>query len=416
MKKLMMLFTVLALLCGTLAMTACTEEEHKLVHHEAKEATCSATGNTEYWECTECSKYFSDEDAENEITDKDSVIIAKKAHTWTEVVTKTATYTQAGSRTKTCSVCQETETETIPALSYTADATVQAGESISAAINAAENGDIIVVKEGTYAEQIVITGKNLTIIGEGNVVITGPEDYTTIAAVPAIAGESTAYSGLVSVQNAEVTLENITVKGDIEKARAAVNLTHNSRYLGVAALNADLTLNYIKILDIRFTEDYLGMQNGIALYAVATDEDKDLTVRYSEISNFNKGAVVVRASVNHFLFEGNTVKGVGEQGITAQNGVQISCAATVCGNTIQDMKYSPAAGTPGEAWAHGSVAIYIYLEDKTTPVSVTDNVIKNCDNGIYGYEGSTTVSGNTFEQMCEEDGCYEEYLEPAEEE
>ena len=47
---------------------------HKLVHHDAVEATCAAEGNVEYWECSVCHDKFSDGDGENKVT---SVVIPK---------------------------------------------------------------------------------------------------------------------------------------------------------------------------------------------------------------------------------------------------------------------------------------------------------------------------------------------------
>ena len=40
---------------------------HKLVHHNAKAATCVAEGNIEYWECSVCKKLFSDKDGKTEV-------------------------------------------------------------------------------------------------------------------------------------------------------------------------------------------------------------------------------------------------------------------------------------------------------------------------------------------------------------
>lgn len=50
---------------------------HKTKKIPAKEATTSAAGNTEYYECTVCHKYFKDSSAKTEITDKASVVIPK---------------------------------------------------------------------------------------------------------------------------------------------------------------------------------------------------------------------------------------------------------------------------------------------------------------------------------------------------
>ena len=50
---------------------------HKLSKAEAKEPTCTENGNTEYWTCDTCGKYFSDAEGKNEIKLSDTVIEAK---------------------------------------------------------------------------------------------------------------------------------------------------------------------------------------------------------------------------------------------------------------------------------------------------------------------------------------------------
>ena len=47
---------------------------HNLEKVPAKFATVTETGNTEYWHCTDCGKYFADENGENEIELADTVI------------------------------------------------------------------------------------------------------------------------------------------------------------------------------------------------------------------------------------------------------------------------------------------------------------------------------------------------------
>ena len=47
---------------------------HTLTHTDAKEATERKDGNIEYWHCSVCDRYFSDEACENEISRSDTVI------------------------------------------------------------------------------------------------------------------------------------------------------------------------------------------------------------------------------------------------------------------------------------------------------------------------------------------------------
>ena len=55
-------------------------EVHTLTHHAAKAATCTEEGNTEYWSCEVCGKYFSDAEGTAEIADKASVTVAAQGH------------------------------------------------------------------------------------------------------------------------------------------------------------------------------------------------------------------------------------------------------------------------------------------------------------------------------------------------
>lgn len=116
---------------------------HILQKVDAKAATHDADGNIEYYVCTVCGKYFSDETAENELT-YDDTVIEKGEHEYVEkydgtshwkececgsitdmekhtfgdwVITQNATASENGSREKTCSVCGYEIAEEIPAIS-----------------------------------------------------------------------------------------------------------------------------------------------------------------------------------------------------------------------------------------------------------------------------------------------------------
>jgi hypothetical protein len=91
---------------------------HNLTPHEAKAADCKTAGNSAYWSCDKCGKYFGDAEGTEEI-EADSWNIPAKGHTWGEwTVTKPATESEAGEETRTCSVCQETETKVIPVVGH----------------------------------------------------------------------------------------------------------------------------------------------------------------------------------------------------------------------------------------------------------------------------------------------------------
>ena len=68
---------------------------HAMVHTTATEATCTTAGNSEYYYCTTCQKYFSDANGENEIAEN-SWVIEAPGHTLTPHAAVAATCTTAG--------------------------------------------------------------------------------------------------------------------------------------------------------------------------------------------------------------------------------------------------------------------------------------------------------------------------------
>ncbi|MEE3459786.1 MAG: InlB B-repeat-containing protein, partial [Candidatus Faecousia sp.] len=80
--------------------------EHTMEYVAAAAPTCTVAGNTAYYHCTTCNKYFSDANGENEIT-LASTVIAALGHNYVDVVTAPTETTQ-GYTTHTCSRCGDT--------------------------------------------------------------------------------------------------------------------------------------------------------------------------------------------------------------------------------------------------------------------------------------------------------------------
>ncbi len=78
---------------------------HDLVKTEAVEETCTEDGNSEYWTCSRCGKFFSDEAGETEI-EEDSWVISALGHELVKTEAVKETCTEAGnSEYWTCSRC-----------------------------------------------------------------------------------------------------------------------------------------------------------------------------------------------------------------------------------------------------------------------------------------------------------------------
>lgn len=97
----------------------------ELTHHGRAEPNCISEGNTEYWECGLCARYFLDEAGTQE-TALQNVVLARTGHTPGEAVRENeipATCTADGSYDEVtyCTVCSEkysTEHKTIPAAGH----------------------------------------------------------------------------------------------------------------------------------------------------------------------------------------------------------------------------------------------------------------------------------------------------------
>ncbi|MBQ3755110.1 MAG: InlB B-repeat-containing protein, partial [Clostridia bacterium] len=93
---------------------------HSLEAIGAKAATCTAKGNIAYWHCSDCDKYFSDENGEHEIT-LESTVLEKIAHTLVYDPAVPATCTESGLTAGShCSVCGTVliSQEVVPALGH----------------------------------------------------------------------------------------------------------------------------------------------------------------------------------------------------------------------------------------------------------------------------------------------------------
>lgn len=136
-------------ICDTCGYDKTVPHTHNLTLVPAKASTCTEKGNTAYYTCDGCDKWFEDATGASEITDKTSVILAATGHSvsdwksdhtdhWKEctvvgcgviiedskaahtagewIIDTPATATTSGSKHKECTVCgYMMATETIPA-------------------------------------------------------------------------------------------------------------------------------------------------------------------------------------------------------------------------------------------------------------------------------------------------------------
>ena len=161
----------------TLAGTVIPATGHQLNKTDSKAATCTEAGNTEYWTCNICGKYFSDEAGTNEIRLADTVIPATGHHYGEYQLTKEATALEEGVRTAYCS-CGAYVTVAVPALTPSIKLNVSSlrlrvKQKYTVKVTGLAKGDSVVSwstgnkKIARVSQKGVVTGK-----ARGNTIIT----------------------------------------------------------------------------------------------------------------------------------------------------------------------------------------------------------------------------------------------------
>ena len=97
-------------------VTAVFASNHQMTMIPKVEATCQKAGNKQYYRCSICGKYYSDQAGTKETTPA-KMATKKKDHKWDKgVVTRKPTKALTGTIVYTCQYCRQTKTKTIPKL------------------------------------------------------------------------------------------------------------------------------------------------------------------------------------------------------------------------------------------------------------------------------------------------------------
>ncbi len=307
--------------------------------------------------------------------------------------------------------------------------------TIQAAVDAAQDGDVILIAPGTYVEQVTIEGfTDLTLraIGPG-VIVKAPADVTQNATD---AGGNAINAVIAVVDSNNVVLESFGVDGD---GRANTVDGPGADFVGVYYRNSSGALNFVDITGVRDPYEagttaggnpvINGVQRGQGLF-VDNDAPFTFAVDGSTISDFQKtGAIFLNAvlDVNDLV-----VTGGGAQTIIAQNGIQVGNSSGVIENTVvTDIGYAgPALAYSGLilAYDNGDLTLSnntltgsnnesadakvvgVFAFDGMGDLTVTGNIISFVDTGIGLYPevppetiGTVTITGNTVTDLDEND-------------
>ena len=220
-------------ICGICKQEYGDYAKHTLIKTEAKDATCTEDGNTAYWTCSVCNKYFSDENGTNEIAENSWVI--KAAHTLTKTEAKGATVTETGNKEYWhCKDCgkyfadENGENEIELADTVIAKLPPEIIDGIGQSITEGEKKELSFTSNAAFSDfiRVELDGKTLDeknyTVKEGSTVVTLKADY--VAALSA--GEHTI--GIVSTNGTATTTFTVNAKAVVDNDTKSPQTGDNS--------------------------------------------------------------------------------------------------------------------------------------------------------------------------------------------
>ena len=225
--------------------------------------------------------------------------------------------------------------------------------SIQAAVDAANSGDQIIIRAGTYVEQVTVNGKDLTLVGRSGAVLQAPTNMQdTLTPFFGFPGRP-----ILLVTNANVTVRDLTVDG--------ANSSENNPILqGITFLNADGVIRGNVVKNVGFGAPRLPIdESGRPLYQGDgivvinfTATHRTVTVTENRVMNYNNNGILVDAEADFndpalanltVHVTDNTIIGSGPTDAIDQWGIyfsgfgfadpQFSVTGTIKGNRIQNL-------------------------------------------------------------------------------
>ena len=258
---------------------------------------------------------------------------------------------------------------------------VSVGDNLQTAVDNAEAGDTLRLAAGEYSGNIIIN-EALTIEGpaEGEAVI----KYQPVTDTSGLVNSG--YYPVISA-TAPLTMNgNIIVAGPVG---ASTDYDYLHQYITGVLSENNLNLNGITFKDIRH-DPISGMQCGLPIVANG-NETTEVNIINCEIVDFQKQAIRIQTPNAKVTISNNTITGVGDTDVTAQNGIVIwSCGAdsVVSGNQISDMRYTLDSATSTGIMSCNGAAF-----------KASDNTLTNIESPIGYYnsdEDDITKENNTI--------------------
>ncbi|RLI67227.1 hypothetical protein DRO91_10500, partial [Candidatus Heimdallarchaeota archaeon] len=278
--------------------------------------------------------------------------------------------------------------------------------SIQEAIDAASDGDTIIVKPGVYTESITIN-KSINLIGDLGAIIrcpATPEDAHIAESVNYREDppEPYYYEYVIGVFGGTYSSGNDTWWGagtinvnisgfEIDGNNNGTGTSH--RFAGIIWRNAIGSVEECHIHDMYGPS---GDGSGEETFGIIVYGDSDITIRNCTIEDFSRGGIGVNGDAGTLpdpvaYVEGNRVYGNGLEDATgwwAENGIQFGYGAT--GSIVNNEVYDCMVNSTSWA-ATGIMAV------DTDGVWIDDNYVEGCDVGISAVDFPGSLYGSPWD-------------------
>ena len=143
--------------------------------------------------------------------------------------------------------------------------------------------------------------------------------------------------------------------------------------------------------------DFNGDQYGFGLLY---DQGATGSITNTVISSYQKAGIKVTGQGTNVKVAGDTVTGIGQTPLIAQNGVEIVDDATgeIINNTVSGNSYNGVTACPGENYFASNCyqSGGILLVNPATSMTIQNNEVFNNDIGIWAYSIGSTIAINTI--------------------
>ncbi len=276
--------------------------------------------------------------------------------------------------------------------------------SIQAAVDAANDDDQIIIRPGTYVEQVTIAGKNLSLIGRRGAIVRAPESMEdTLTPIIGYEGRP-----IILVAEAQVTLRDLVIDG----ANSAAN---NPFLYGIFFIDSGGVIRGNVVKNIGFDTPTVVYDNdGNALYqgegiVVVNfgETPRAVTVAENYVANYNSSGITIWAEtipddptptsltaqvVNNTVVGSGLNDAIGQWGIFfgayGPEGFVAEMTGTLKNNRIHDLMTVNQYPSPG---------VGIATKD-TSNTEFSGNVIENVDIGLNVSGTNTQIIGNRFKK------------------